>query len=121
MIVGPPATIDEKKIYDTSLEICWNNHFSHDVIFDHLGGNGFDLIMAVLHERLTKGVNVKYTSKDGIDVKALSKAERYLQPIVMMKKEKKPERLEEYECVNTTFQSTSSCNIQMANIMNQCS
>ena len=121
IVVGCPTAVGVKKIYYTQPEIFWNNYFSHTVIFDCEGKNGLGLIMTVRRDRLPKGVPSKYIHKDGTDIKAHSKAESYLKPIVMVKKEKEFEVGHKYEHVHTTFQSTSSCNIQVVNMMNQCS
>ena len=88
MIVGSPTTMDLKKLHDTQQEIFWNNCFSHNVMFAYIVKKGFGLIMMPRHDRLPKGVPDKYMHKDVTNTKARSKIERYLQPIVMVKKDK---------------------------------
>ena len=58
------------------------------MIFTYIVKKGFDLIMMPRHYRLPNGVHAKYTHKDGTNTKAHSKIARYLQPIVMVNKDK---------------------------------
>ena len=54
-VVGSPTMAGAKKIYDTQPVILWGEYFSHGVIFDYSGRNGFSLITMVQHNRLPKG------------------------------------------------------------------
>ena len=68
-----------------------------------------------------KGVPYEYIHQADMDTKELSKKSRHRQTICMVNKERETEGRDKYERVYTTFQSTSSCNIQVVNIMKQCS
>ena len=121
MVIGYQATVCVQKLYDDKSEIYWYNYLSHDVVLAYEGKKGLGLIITVNIVRIKKGVHTKYIHKDGTDTKAFSKAVRYLQPIVMAKKEKTPEVGDKYKHLNTTFQSTYYYNIQEADMINQCS
>ena len=97
-----------KKIYDTQLEICWDNYFYHDAISAYAGKKLFGLIVPEWHGSLPKGVPTKYTHKYGMNTNAFSKAARYLQPIMMVKEEKESEGGDKYERAHTTLHSTST-------------
>ena len=87
MIVGSPTMVGAKKILDNQTIIYWENYLFHDMIFDYTRKEGFSLIIIMRYGRLTKVFTLEYMHKDGTDTKALSKAESYLQTIVMAEKE----------------------------------
>ena len=84
MVLVSPEKVGTKKVYNTQPEICWDNYFNYDVIFDYAGKEKFCLSMKVRHDRLPNGVTDNYMHKDGTDTKVTSNPERYLRPIVMM-------------------------------------
>ena len=82
---------------------------------------GFGLIIKVCCHRLPKCVPSDCMHNYGTYTKSQLKVERYLRPILVVKKDKASERGDEYERVKTTFRSIPYCNIQAVNMMNQCS
>jgi hypothetical protein len=87
----------------------WDKYFSGDQIFDYMGIEGFDALMTCGRDRLPSGIPKKYLKKT--DTGGRSKVAKFNQPIVLVHK------LEVFQQVHVSFQSTSSCNLSSVNLL----
>ena len=54
---------DQKKIFQSSPHITWDNYFSGEEVFHYAGEKGFGLTMTTRRDRLAKGVKSEYMHK----------------------------------------------------------
>jgi hypothetical protein len=87
----------------------WDNYFSGDKIFNHIGLLRFGALMTCRQDRLPAGIPEKYLSKKKTDIKERSKVARFNKPIVLVNESTTHQR------VHVSFQSTSSCNLSSVN------
>jgi hypothetical protein len=95
---------DRMCLWDEHPHCTWDNYFSGDQIFDHMGNLGFGALMTCRRDRLPSGIPEKYLSKKKMDTSDKTKVARFNQPIVLVSKAKS------YQRVHVSFQSTSSYN-----------
>ena len=98
-------------IWDELPHFTWDNYFSGDQIFNHLGLLGFGALMTCRRDRLPAGIPEKYLSKKKTDTKERSKVARFNRPIVLVNESATHQR------VHVSFQSTSSCNLSLVNLL----
>ena len=96
--------------------MTWDNYFSGHEIFNYAAENGFGLTMTCRRDRLPKEVPAKHWHKEKTDTKGRSRAARFEQPVVAIKKIGENSLLQ-----LTSFQSTSSTNIYSVNAHNSVS
>lgn len=120
---GEVTVEGKRKIWPTKFHSAWDNCFSGDAIHDCLGREGFGHLTAVNRSRLPKGIPSmcfqKEKTKRG-DQRA--KVCRFLDPVTLVKNavaKTKAGKLVTHQKVHSTFQSTSSCNIQGTNSLNR--
>jgi hypothetical protein len=88
---------------------------------DWLGKNGFGATMTCRRDRLPGGVPGEYFHKKKTGTGPVTKAARFLQPVVaVLKKQVPANEGSNYTRVHCSFQSTSSCNFTTVNALNRC-
>lgn len=58
---------ETKNLYSCHPPFTWDNYFSGDQIMDYVGGQGFDLMMTCMRDRLPKEVPLTYFHKEKMD------------------------------------------------------
>ena len=118
MVKGEDIVSNKKQIFKSKPHITWDNYFSDDVIMDWCGKNGFGMLCTVQRGRLPKGIPTKYFQKlPTSNGDNSSKVGRFNQPIIATK-DVDIAVGKKYRKVHVSFQSTSSCNIQGVNSLN---
>jgi len=110
----------EKKIYPVKPHVTMDNYFSGDLIANWIGGNGFSCTMTCRRDRLPSGVPAKYWHKERTDGSPKTKVARFFEPVVAVLDVPASDGNESFKKVHVSFQSTSSCNIQTVNALNEC-
>ena len=81
-------------------------------IAHYAGEAGFGLNVTNRCNRLPASIKGHYLQKKKVEVNKRTKCARYIEPIIAVQK------IEHYDIVLTSFQSTSSCNIMCVNAIN---
>ena len=98
--------------------ITWDNYFSGDQTMNYAAENGIGVTLTVNRGRLPAGVPSKCLHKSRTDADERSRAARFENPIVAIKRD--PTKWKSSVWQHTSFQSTSSCNIAHVNAINVC-
>ena len=114
-----PDVWSPKKMLREKPHITWDNCFSGDQMMTYAAEKGIGITCTVNRGRLPKGTPSKYLHKSRTDVDPRSKAARFENPIVAIKRD--PDHWGTSVWQHTSFQSTSSCNISHVNAINTCS
>jgi len=94
--------------------IVADNYFTHELLLDWLGKNGYGYLGTAARNQLIKGMNTSYFHKEKMTVNRVNKAARFTKPIVFSKL-KKSVKGNLYRRVHVSFQSTGSTNIATVN------
>jgi len=118
---GTPQLHTPKRIYRNRPTVSADNYFIDDKMSAWIGENLFGIVATTPRNFLPKDIKHQYLQKEKTQPGSLeAKAARFSNPIVAVKNVVVPETGVKYQRVLVSFQSTSSCNIQTVNALNEC-
>ena len=104
----------ENCLWSEKPHIVADNYFTHELLLDWLGKNGYGYLGTAARNQLIKGMNTSYFHKEKMTVNRVNKAARFTKPIVFSKLKRSVEG-NRYRRVHVSFQSTGSTNIATVN------
>eukprot|EP00957_Ditylum_brightwellii_P040882 3094394-Ditylum_brightwellii.AAC.1 len=119
MVIWDKPEKKVKKVFTKEPAMCFDNYFSGIKPAEEASKRGFGLLFTTRHDCLPK-VPDDYAYKKPTDPKSSAvRGAWFTHPIVMTKRYIYPTTQTSYIQVHVTFQSTSSCNIQLVNMINK--
>ena len=97
-----------------------DNFFSGEKIANWIGENGYACTMKCRRDRLPSGVPGKFFHKKRTDGSNKSRVAQFFQPVVAVNEVAAEGDKLAYRKFYVSSQSTSSCNIQTVNALNEC-
>ena len=110
----PDNDLVGKALFNEKPHITMDNFFSGNELMMYVAEEGFGATMTCRRDRLPNDVPKNYFHHAKVEVNPRTKATRFAQPIVAVKKHGQS------VMVMTSFQSTSSCNVLSVNGINGC-
>ena len=123
LVIGSPKDVNDKRrqIFNKQIHFAMDNHFSGGDVERLIGEMGWSATMTCRRDCLPKSIDKKHLHyKKVVDINQRSKAARYKQPIIAVKKVI-PTDLgkKSYNLCHVSFQSTGSTNISTVNSLSK--